>query len=61
MRGEHAPVPTRLIAETLPDLMPAAKLIVVPDAGHMGPLTHAPAVNEAIARHIAACDARPVS
>jgi pimeloyl-ACP methyl ester carboxylesterase len=41
--------------------MPAAKLIVVPDAGHMGPLTHAPAVNEAIARHIAACDARPVS
>ncbi|WP_162070791.1 alpha/beta fold hydrolase [Burkholderia sp. THE68] len=57
MRGEHAPAPTRLIAETLPDLMPAAKLIVVPDAGHMGPLTHAPAVNAAIARHIAQCDA----
>ncbi|WP_321798937.1 alpha/beta fold hydrolase [Caballeronia sp. J97] len=53
MRGEHAPAPTRLIAETLPDLMPAAKLIVVPDAGHMGPLTHAGAVNAAIAGHIA--------
>jgi pimeloyl-ACP methyl ester carboxylesterase len=58
MRGEHAPAPTRLIAETLPELMPAAKLIVVPDAGHMGPVTHAQAVNAAIARHIAQCDAR---
>lgn len=57
MRGEHAPAPTRLIAETLPDLLPAAKLIVVPEAGHMGPLTHAQAVNAAIARHIAECDA----
>ncbi|SAK45760.1 alpha/beta hydrolase [Caballeronia catudaia] len=58
MRGEHAPAPTRLIAETLPELMPAAQLIVVPDAGHMGPLTHAQTVNAAIARHIAQCDAR---
>jgi pimeloyl-ACP methyl ester carboxylesterase len=56
MRGEHAPAPTRLIAETLPALMPSAKLIVVPEAGHMGPLTHAQAVNAAIAHHIAQCD-----
>ena len=55
LRGEHAPAPTRLIAETLRGLMPAARLIVVPDAGHMGPLTHAPFVNAAIARHIEAC------
>jgi pimeloyl-ACP methyl ester carboxylesterase len=41
--------------------MPAAKLIIVPEAGHMGPITHAQAVNEAIAQHIAMCDARPVS
>lgn len=61
MRGEHAPAPTRLIAETLPGLMPAAKLIVVPDAGHMGPLTHAQAVNAAIVRHIEACDERAES
>ncbi|SAL41618.1 alpha/beta hydrolase [Caballeronia peredens] len=52
LRGEHAPAPTRLIAETLPELIPSAKLIVVPEAGHMGPLTHASAVNAAIARHI---------
>lgn len=61
MRGEHAPAPTRLIAESLPDLMPGAKLIVVPEAGHMGPITHAPAVNAAIARHIAQCEARAAS
>ena len=29
MRGEHAPAPTRLIAETLPTLMPAARLAVI--------------------------------
>jgi pimeloyl-ACP methyl ester carboxylesterase len=57
MRGEHAPAPTRLIAETLPQLMPSAKLIVIPDAGHMGPLTHAHTVNAAIAGHIGEWDA----
>jgi pimeloyl-ACP methyl ester carboxylesterase len=56
MRGEHAPAPTRLIAEILSALMPASKLMVVSDAGHMGPLTHAETVNAAIARHIAQCD-----
>ncbi|MDR5816606.1 MULTISPECIES: alpha/beta hydrolase [unclassified Caballeronia] len=55
MRGEHAPPPTRLIAEILSTLMPVAQLMTVPDAGHMGPLTHADKVNEAIARHIAQC------
>jgi pimeloyl-ACP methyl ester carboxylesterase len=56
MRGEHAPAPTRLIAEILCALMPVATLSVVLDAGHMGPLTHADAVNAAIVRHIAQCD-----
>jgi pimeloyl-ACP methyl ester carboxylesterase len=57
MRGEHAPAPSRLIAETLPALIPAARLVVIAGAGHMGPLTHAPAVNTAIARHIAESEA----
>ena len=52
MRGEHAPAPTRLIADTLPTLMPSARLVVIPGAGHMGPLTHAPDVNAVIERHI---------
>jgi pimeloyl-ACP methyl ester carboxylesterase len=52
LRGEHAPAPTRLIADTLPTLMPAAHLVVIPGAGHMGPMTHASDVNAAIARHV---------
>jgi len=58
MRGEHAPAPSRLIAETLPTLMPAAHLAVIAGAGHMGPLTHASEVNEAIAQHIAESEAK---
>jgi pimeloyl-ACP methyl ester carboxylesterase len=52
IRGEHAPRPTRMIAELLPALLPAARLTVVTGAGHMGPLTHATAVNQAIVDHI---------
>ena len=53
MRGECAPVPTRLIAEGLSTLLPASRLVVIGGAGHMGPLTHAPEVSAAIAQHIA--------
>ncbi|MDR5741060.1 MULTISPECIES: alpha/beta fold hydrolase [unclassified Caballeronia] len=57
MRGQHAPVPTRAIAERLRVLLPAARLAVIPGAGHMGPVTHADEVNAAIVRHIAEADA----
>ncbi|WP_184040549.1 alpha/beta fold hydrolase [Paraburkholderia sp. Cpub6] len=57
MRGQHAPVPTRAIAERLPMLLPAARLAVVEGAGHMGPVTHADKVNAAVVRHIAEADA----
>ena len=53
MRGEYAPAPTQLIADTLPSLMRATQLCVVAGAGHMGPLTHAGEVNPLIAEHIA--------
>ena len=52
IRGEHAPVPTRLIADTLPSIFPNARQEVVPGAGHMGPITHADAVNALIVAHI---------
>ena len=52
LRGEHAPAPTRLIAESLQASMPGARLEVVAGAGHMGPLTHSKDVNAAIVRHI---------
>jgi pimeloyl-ACP methyl ester carboxylesterase len=58
MRGEHAPAPSRLIAETLHTLMPAADLVIIAGAGHMGPLTHAAEVNAAIAQHIAKSEAK---
>jgi pimeloyl-ACP methyl ester carboxylesterase len=58
LRGEHAPAPTRLIAERLPTLVPAARLAVVAGAGHMGPLTHAAEVNALMAGHIAEVEAR---
>ena len=59
IRGEHAPAPTRLIAEKLPSLLPDARLEVIAGAGHMGPLTHAAEVSALIVRHVAA--ARPKS
>ena len=58
LRGEHAPAPTRLIAEALPTLLRSAQLEVVAGAGHMGPLTHATSVNAAIVGHIEQSEAR---
>ncbi len=60
LRGERAPAPTRLIAERLAQLLPAARLTVLGRAGHMGPITHASEVSSEIAGHIgtAATDTR---
>jgi pimeloyl-ACP methyl ester carboxylesterase len=57
MRGQHAPIPTRAIAERLPMLLPAARLAIVEGAGHMGPLTHADKVNATIVGHITESEA----
>jgi pimeloyl-ACP methyl ester carboxylesterase len=57
LRGEHAPRPTRLIAETLTKLLPAARMAMIDGAGHMGPLTHADAVSACMAAHIGAVEA----
>lgn len=54
LRGEHAPLPSRVIAEGLSKLLPASRLSVIDGAGHMGPLTHAPEVSALIREHIAA-------
>jgi pimeloyl-ACP methyl ester carboxylesterase len=60
IRGEHAPEPTRLIAQMLSGLLGDAGLTVVAGAGHMGPQTHAAAVNGLIAAHLAARRMRAV-
>ena len=56
LRGEHAPLPTRMIAEGLSRLLPASRLMTIEGAGHMGPLTHAPEVSALIVQHIAAAE-----
>jgi len=56
MRGEHAPMPTRVIAERLSELLPASRLMTIAGAGHMGPLTHASEVCALIVRHIVDAD-----
>jgi pimeloyl-ACP methyl ester carboxylesterase len=57
LRGEHAPLPTRLIAEDLSHLLPVSRLLTVGGAGHMGPLTHAPQVSALFEQHIASVEA----
>lgn len=57
MRGEHAPRPTRKIAEMLASVMPKARLAVIDGAGHMGPSTHGSVVSKLIAAHIGAAEA----
>ena len=57
LRGEHAPSPTRVIAEGLAELLPASRLVDIAGAGHMGPLTHAPEVSALIVRHIVEAEA----
>ena len=54
LRGEHAPAPSRLVAERLFGLLPASRKMVVRGAGHMGPLTHASVVSRLIVRHTVA-------
>lgn len=54
LRGERALLPSRLIAEMLSRTMPAARLTVIDQAGHMGPVTHAGLVSSMIAERLAA-------
>jgi len=58
IRGEHAPAPTRLISETLPTLLPNARLAIVAGAGHMGPMTHTAQVNALVVQHLAGIEMR---
>jgi pimeloyl-ACP methyl ester carboxylesterase len=45
MVGMQAPAPTRLVALNLAEIMPQARAVFIPGAGHMGPLSHAAEVN----------------
>lgn len=59
LRGEHAPLPTRIIADALPDAICCARVEVMAGAGHMGPMTHPDAVIARLAAHIVSAEAAP--
>lgn len=58
MRGAQGPEPTRLIAEHLAALAPGGSLVSLPEAGHMGPLTHGDMVSGRFASHMLAAMTR---
>jgi pimeloyl-ACP methyl ester carboxylesterase len=51
LRGQHAPTPTRMVADILTTLVPDARLGVIAGAGHMGPFTHGGEVNKLFKAH----------
>ncbi|MFO0626249.1 MAG: alpha/beta hydrolase [Polyangiales bacterium] len=54
LSGELTPRAARRVAERIAAVLPAARHAVIAGAGHMGPLTHAAAVNAEIVAHITA-------
>lgn len=52
--GAQSPAAARRVVAILAEAVPGARSMSVEGAGHMGPLTHANVVNEAILRHLAA-------
>jgi pimeloyl-ACP methyl ester carboxylesterase len=52
LHGERTKPHFRRITELLAEHIPAARLQVLPGAGHMSPLTHPQAVAEALAAHL---------
>jgi pimeloyl-ACP methyl ester carboxylesterase len=53
LTGERTPAPERRVVQRLSRTIANARMIDLAGAGHMGPITHAELVNEAIATHIA--------
>jgi pimeloyl-ACP methyl ester carboxylesterase len=60
LHGECGPLPARLIVRTLAEALPFGEVRVASGCGHMGPLTHAALVADAIAKNIRSVDTEPV-
>ena len=58
LEGAMTPLPPRVIARCLLGVLPDATHLRVAGAGHMGPITHAEAVNGEILRFVGAIDHR---
>ena len=59
MTGEHSTAAARRVCEILASTMPNAFVVHLDGMGHMGPLTHAQAVNDRIVAHIGAANTHP--
>lgn len=57
LTGRDSPAPARAVADVLTRVLPDVRHHDLPGLGHMGPLTHADAVNDRIHRFLAALDA----
>ena len=55
MVGGSSPDPVRVVSTALTQLLPDCRINHLPGVGHMGPLTHADAVNRIIVAHIESC------
>lgn len=53
MVGQHSPASALGVARLLCDTLPRVERLSFAELGHMGPITHAPPVNAAIARFLA--------
>jgi pimeloyl-ACP methyl ester carboxylesterase len=53
MVGEHSPPAARRVSALLATVLPHPRAQIIPSAGHMGPLTHSPLVNDFIATFLA--------
>ncbi len=54
VQGERSPWPTRRICARLAGALPQARLVTVPGAGHMCPVTHRDETNELLATFLSA-------
>ena len=52
--GERSPAAARRVVAIIGSALPKGRILMIPNAGHMGPLTHAAQVNEAIVAHLKA-------
>ena len=52
--GAKSPLTERRVVEKLGASLPRGRAQLFPDVGHMGPITHAPLINAAIAEHLRA-------
>ena len=53
MTGERSPAAGRRVAEILAETLPRGRVESIAGSGHMGPITHANAVNALIVEHLA--------